>query len=99
MREPISEPSIRKMFTVLEELKTQNQTVIMLLQQLVARSLAGPDIDVGPLPEGLHLPLDTREEIQHLDLLVEDSDIKAKLVKYTVINIFILILNISTYMI
>jgi len=63
------------MFTVLEELKTQNQTVIMLLQQLVARSLAGPDIDVGPLPQRLHLPLDTREEMQHLDLLVEDSDI------------------------
>jgi len=45
----------------------------MLLQQLVARSVAGPDIDKEPLPQGLYLPLDTREEMQHLDLLVENS--------------------------
>lgn len=70
----------RRMFTLLEELKAQNQTMILLLQQLVARSLAGQELDVGPLPEGLALPLESMEEIDHLDVLVQERDVRGRVV-------------------
>ena len=69
------------MFTILEELKVQNQTMILLLQQLVARSLTGQELESGPLPEGLVLPLDKMEEIDHLDTLIQDADVKGKVVR------------------
>ena len=69
-----------RMFTILEELKSQNQTTNLLMQQLVARSLTGQELDSGPLPEGLLLPLNSMSEIDHLDVLVQDTDVKAKVV-------------------
>ena len=70
----------RRVFTLLEELKAQNQTMILLIQQLVARSLTGQELDVGPLPEGLILPLDTIQEIDHLDVLIQDNNVRGKVV-------------------
>jgi len=78
------------MFTLLEELKVQNQTLIMLVQQLVSRSLAGPKLDSGPLPEGLILPLASMQELEHLDVLVQDADVRGK-----VVRIFIIIINVE----
>ena len=70
----------RRTFTLLEEIKAQGHTTILLFQQLVSRSLAGGELDMGPLPEGLTLPLSEIQEIDQLDVLVEDSDVKAKVV-------------------
>lgn len=71
---------MRILTTLLEEVKAQGQTTILLIQQLVARSLAGAELDMGPLPEGLVLPVDTMQEIEHLESLVNDVDIRGKVV-------------------
>ena len=65
--------------TLVEEVKAQNQTLILLVQQLVAQSINGQELDIGPLPEGIVLPLDTMEELDHI-VLVQDPDVKGKLV-------------------
>ena len=51
----------------------RNQTTLLLVQQLVARFLAGTELDAGPLPVILALPFDTSEEIDHLDVFVHDA--------------------------
>jgi len=84
---------MRILTTLLEEIKAQNQTSILLLQQLVARSLAGAELDMGSLPEGLVLPVHTIEEIDHLDIICQDVDMKGKVVRilcnYISTNLFI----------
>jgi len=73
---------MRILTTLLEEIKAQNQTLILLAQQVLSRSLAGQELDIGPLPEGLQFPLCSMAEIEHLNILVEDPDIKSKVVSF-----------------
>ena len=72
--------SAERLFTLLEEIKSQNTTAILLLQQLAARSLRGEEVDVGPVSDDLVLPLKTMEDIQHLDVLVQDANIRGRVV-------------------
>jgi hypothetical protein len=82
---------MRILTMLLEEIKAQNQTLILLVQQLLSRSLVGQELDMGPLPDGLRFPLSSMAEIDHLNVLVQDSDIKGKVVSISIFTPILLI--------
>jgi len=68
------------MLMLLEEIKTQGQTQILLLQQLLSASQSGfrgPEADTQ---EDYGLPFSSVEQLKKMDMDCGDRDIKAKLV-------------------
>lgn len=69
----------RRVFLLLEEIKAQNQTQIVLLQQLLT-TRSGQFPDNSDVQEELNLPASSLQQIMKLESECEDQDLKAKLV-------------------
>jgi len=66
---------------LLEEIKGQNQTQILLLQQLASGRMGGTaDADIA---DELSLPLSSLDEILKLENDCGDRDVKSKLVHFS----------------
>ena len=57
----------------LAEIEAQQQVHTRLLQRLLAAQSQEP-VDLVELPDDIHLPLDTVEEMESLDKKLEDHD-------------------------
>ena len=75
----------RKSLTLLEEIKQQNNVIIQQLQHLGGRT-AEQDLDFTSLPEGVTLPVRTMDEMDQLHFLVEDNQIRGKVVGYLLVK-------------
>lgn len=73
----------RRTLVLLEELKVQNQTQILLLQQLV--SSQSSRMDTTDVEDEFGLPLTSLQQILKLETDCVDRDVKAKLVSIKVV--------------
>ena len=69
----------RRMLVLLEEIKVQNQTQILLLQQLVSSQSAQQETTTG-IQDEIGLPLTSLQQVLQLEADCTDRDVKAKLV-------------------
>jgi len=67
------------MLVLLEEIKVQNQTQILLLQQLVSSQSAQQETTTG-IQDEIGLPLTSLQQVLQLEADCTDRDVKAKLV-------------------
>jgi hypothetical protein len=68
----------RRVLLLLEEIRSQNQTQILLLQQLLSTRTA--QSEHFEVQDDLGLPLVSVQQLQKLDVDCQDRDIRAKLV-------------------
>jgi len=81
---------------LLEELKTQNQTQILLLHQLLDTRSTGANSD--DVAQDFGLPVSTKDQLLKLEDDCYDTDIKGRLVRsflFVLINAYILFLNLA----
>src|SRR6476469_575314 len=72
--------AITRVLTILEEIKAQNQVILLNQQQQLARPAdAGPP--VGPLPNGIEIPLQTTDQYLELEERCQEADVQANLVR------------------
>jgi len=69
----------RRMLVLLEEIKTQNQTQILLLQQLVSSQSARQET-AADVQDEFGLPLTSLQQVLKLEQDCVDRDIKSKIV-------------------
>ncbi len=72
--------ALTRIYTALEEIKVQNQTIIINQQHQMAKQ-TNDNVMIVPLPNGIQLPLESIEQLLHLDVSCQDSDTRSNLVR------------------